>query len=99
MFTNDSKPLPRIGYGAMVLEGFYGASDDDAAVETLRYAIDHNLMLDTADFYGAGFLTGNLQRLEAIKNFAALDITLAGDTLRRLDELAPVGAFQGGALI
>lgn len=62
MFTNDSKPVPRIGYGAMVLEGFYGASDEDAAVETLRHAIDRNLMLDTADFYGAGHNEGLIKR-------------------------------------
>lgn len=54
MFTVNAKPVPRIGYGAMVLEGFYGASDEDAAVETLLHAIWRNLMLDTADFYGAG---------------------------------------------
>lgn len=33
------------------------------------------------------------------ENLAARDIELSADTLRRLDELAPVGAFQGGALI
>jgi len=54
MFTVNSKPLPQIAYGAMVLEGFYGACDEDAAVATLTHAIARNLMLDTADFYGAG---------------------------------------------
>ncbi|MDJ0945586.1 MAG: aldo/keto reductase [Kiloniellales bacterium] len=43
-----------LGYGAMVLEGYYGGSDDDAAVETLRHAIDLGMMIDTADAYGNG---------------------------------------------
>ncbi len=44
----------RMGYGAMVLEGFYGASDDSAAVDTLRHAIDRGMMIDSADAYGNG---------------------------------------------
>ncbi len=44
----------RMGYGAMVLEGFYGASEDSAAVETLRHVIDRGMMIDTADAYGNG---------------------------------------------
>ncbi len=44
----------RLGYGAMVLEGFYGESDDSDAVGTLRHAIDRGLMIDSADAYGAG---------------------------------------------
>jgi aryl-alcohol dehydrogenase-like predicted oxidoreductase len=43
-----------LGYGAMVLEGYYGASDDDAAVETIRHAIDLGMMVDSADAYGNG---------------------------------------------
>lgn len=62
MFTVDSKPVPRIGYGAMVLEGFYGACDADAAVQTLQHAIARNMMLDTADFYGAGHNESLIQR-------------------------------------
>jgi len=41
-----------VGYGAMVLEGYYGKSDDDAAVDTLREVIDAGMMIDTADAYG-----------------------------------------------
>lgn len=44
----------RLGYGAMVLEGYYGASDDDEAVNTLVQAIDAGMMIDSADAYGAG---------------------------------------------
>jgi aryl-alcohol dehydrogenase-like predicted oxidoreductase len=43
-----------LGYGAMVLEGYYGGVDDDPAVETIRHAIDAGLMIDTADAYGGG---------------------------------------------
>ena len=38
----------------MVLEGFYGASDDQHAVKTLQYAIDQGMMIDSADAYGGG---------------------------------------------
>lgn len=44
-----------LGYGAMVLEGYYGASDDDQAVKTIRRALDVGMtMIDTADAYGNG---------------------------------------------
>lgn len=44
-----------LGYGAMVLEGYYGASDADQAVETIRHALDAGLtMIDSADAYGNG---------------------------------------------
>jgi aryl-alcohol dehydrogenase-like predicted oxidoreductase len=43
-----------LGYGAMVLEGYYGGSDDDEAVHTLQHAIDLGMMIDTADAYGNG---------------------------------------------
>ncbi len=43
-----------LGYGAMVLEGYYGASDDEAAIKTLQHAIDLGMMIDTADAYGNG---------------------------------------------
>ena len=44
-----------IGYGAMVLEGYYGDVDDTSAVATLRHALDvGTTFLDTADAYGNG---------------------------------------------
>jgi len=44
-----------IGYGAMVLEGYYGAIDEQDAVETVRHALDIGVdLIDTADAYGAG---------------------------------------------
>ncbi len=44
-----------LGYGAMVLEGYYGASDDGQAVDTIGRALDAGLtMIDSADAYGNG---------------------------------------------
>jgi aryl-alcohol dehydrogenase-like predicted oxidoreductase len=45
----------RLGYGAMVLEGYYGASDDSEAISTVHRALDLGItMIDTADAYGNG---------------------------------------------
>ncbi len=44
----------RLGYGAMGLEGVYGKSDDKEAIETLKYVIEKNMMIDTSDAYGNG---------------------------------------------
>ena len=45
-----------LGYGAMVLEGYYGSiNNDDEAVRTIRHALDAGFtMIDTADAYGNG---------------------------------------------
>lgn len=44
-----------IGYGAMVLEGYYGNSDDNQAALVLNQALDSGVtMIDTADAYGNG---------------------------------------------
>lgn len=44
-----------LGYGAMVLEGYYGASDDEEAVHTIHRALDVGMtMIDSADAYGNG---------------------------------------------
>lgn len=44
-----------LGYGAMVLEGYYGASDDTQAIETIGRALDVGMtMIDSADAYGNG---------------------------------------------
>jgi aryl-alcohol dehydrogenase-like predicted oxidoreductase len=44
-----------LGYGAMVLEGYYGASDEEHAIEAIRRALDAGMnMIDTADVYGNG---------------------------------------------
>lgn len=38
----------------MVLDGYYGASEDESAVKTLCHAIDRGMMIDSADAYGNG---------------------------------------------
>ena len=43
-----------VGYGAMVLEGFYGDADEGAALATLGRALELGMMIDTADAYGNG---------------------------------------------
>src|SRR3954468_12924198 len=44
-----------IGYGAMVLEGYYGAADEKSAVNTIRHALDIGVnFIDTSDSYGEG---------------------------------------------
>jgi aryl-alcohol dehydrogenase-like predicted oxidoreductase len=44
-----------IGYGAMVMEGYYGAADETNAVDTMRHALDIGVnFIDTADAYGNG---------------------------------------------
>lgn len=43
-----------IGYGAMVLEGYYGQSDDAQGVATIAEAVNLGMMIDTADGYGNG---------------------------------------------
>ena len=51
---NTSQPIKRLGYGAMVLEGFYGGIEDSDSVDVLGHAIDQGLMIDSADAYGGG---------------------------------------------
>lgn len=44
-----------LGYGAMVLEGYYGPCNDDEAAKTIHRALDAGMtMLDSADAYGNG---------------------------------------------
>ena len=44
-----------IGYGAMVLEGYYGATGEAEAIATLQHAVDAgSTLIDTADAYGNG---------------------------------------------
>lgn len=44
-----------VGFGAMALAGYYGATEDDAAVAVMRHALDRGAtMIDTADAYANG---------------------------------------------
>lgn len=51
----DGPLVGAIGYGAMVLEGYYGKAEEGDSVEVLRHAIDTGCsFIDTADAYGNG---------------------------------------------
>jgi predicted aldo/keto reductase-like oxidoreductase len=44
-----------LGYGAMVLEGYYGSSNDEEAITTIRRALESGMtMIDSADACGNG---------------------------------------------
>ncbi|MGD2096928.1 MAG: aldo/keto reductase [Desulfobacterales bacterium] len=44
-----------IGYGAMVLEGFYGSTEESDSIATVQHALDTGMsFIDTADAYGNG---------------------------------------------
>lgn len=51
----NGSAIGAIGYGAMVLEGYYGSSDDKQAIYTVQHALDIGVnLIDTADAYGNG---------------------------------------------
>lgn len=44
-----------LGYGAMVLEGYYGSASETVGIHTIQHALDLGItLLDTADAYGNG---------------------------------------------
>ena len=52
---NKGPEVGCLGYGAMVLEGFYGSVDEPQAIATIQHALDLGMdFIDTADAYGAG---------------------------------------------
>ena len=52
---SDGPPVSAIGYGAMGLEGYYGNTEEENAVEVIRHALDVGCsFIDTADAYGNG---------------------------------------------
>jgi aryl-alcohol dehydrogenase-like predicted oxidoreductase len=51
----DGPSVGAVGYGAMGLEGYYGATAEENAVEVIRHALDEGCsLIDTADAYGNG---------------------------------------------
>lgn len=55
LLGSDGPRVGALGYGAMVLEGYYGESDDDDAIKTIHCALEAGItMLDSADAYGNG---------------------------------------------
>jgi len=68
-----------IGYGAMVLEGYYGSVDEDEAVATVRHALDTGTtFIDTADAYGNGHNEALLARAVAARREEAFIATKFG---------------------
>ncbi len=52
---SNGPQVSAIGYGAMVLEGYYGGADEQDGIRTIRHALDIGMnFLDTADAYGGG---------------------------------------------
>lgn len=52
---NKGPEVGCLGYGAMVLEGYYGAVDEQQAIKTIRHALDLGMdLIDSADAYGQG---------------------------------------------
>jgi aryl-alcohol dehydrogenase-like predicted oxidoreductase len=44
-----------IGYGAMVLEGYYGEASDEEGIRTIQHTLDVGMnLIDSADAYGSG---------------------------------------------
>lgn len=70
--------LPRVGFGAMTLDGLYGAVEEDAAIGVLRHAIARGLMIDTADAYGGGENERRIARAMAGKRQDAFIATKFG---------------------
>jgi len=51
----DGPAVSAVGYGAMGLEGYYGAADETNAVRVLNHVLDEGgTFIDTADAYGNG---------------------------------------------
>lgn len=51
----DGPEVSALGYGAMVLEGYYGTVDENVAVATVRRALELGIdFIDSAEAYGAG---------------------------------------------
>ncbi len=52
---SNGPQVSAIGYGAMVLEGYYGGAGEQDGIRTIRHALDVGTnFLDTADAYGGG---------------------------------------------
>ena len=52
---SNGPPVGAVGYGAMVLEGYYGSVDEDEGAKVVRHALDVGAtLIDTADAYGNG---------------------------------------------
>ncbi|TAN56905.1 MAG: aldo/keto reductase [Rhodospirillales bacterium] len=76
----EGPAVASVGYGAMVLEGYYGPVSDETATEALSRAIDLGMMIDTADAYGEGHnesLIGQTLKASKQKAFVATKFGIA----------------------
>jgi aryl-alcohol dehydrogenase-like predicted oxidoreductase len=75
----------RIGYGAMGLEGYYGAADgEEQAIATIHRALDAGMtMIDTADAYGNGHNETLLSRVLRARRREAFVATKFGIVFSR----------------
>lgn len=65
--TIARRHVARIGYGAMQLERL--SHDPDAAASVLRHALDHGVdHIDTAEFYGNGFVNSVIRSVAGVRN-------------------------------
>ncbi len=87
-----------LGYGAMVLEGYYGASDDEQALATIHRALDVGMtMIDSADAYGNGhneILVGNAIKGRRDKAFVATKCGIVFDPEQTRTELRTGWGFS-----
>lgn len=52
---NKGPEVGALGYGAMVLEGYYGDSTEEEGIRAIQHALDVGMnLIDTADAYGNG---------------------------------------------
>lgn len=75
----DGPRVSPIGYGAMGLEGYYGATDENNALEVIRHALDEDCtFIDTADAYGNGHNEGLVGKAVAERRDEAFIATKFG---------------------
>ena len=94
---NNGPLLPRIGFGAMVLEGYYGETDDKHAVNVLKHAMDQGIMIDTADAYGAGHnetLIGTVLQQRSDQPFVATKFGIVLDPKEKSREVSTGWGFS-----
>ena len=79
----DGPEVGAIGYGAMVLEGYYGDVSEEQSIRVIQHAIDLGMnLIDTADAYGNGHnekLIGQVIRGRRAQAFVATKFGIVFD--------------------
>ena len=92
-----------LGYGAMVLEGYYGSSNDDDAITTIHRALDSGMtMIDSADAYGDGHnetLVGRAIRRRREQAFVCIKFGIVFDPTETDRLCRPAGAFRFESMV